>query len=152
MPAPLHAVLTLLPAEQEGLAPPSENPSDGGLSLPEPMKMARWRQEADVRAEAALTELDAAIIAGQDAAGAAHRLLHDFMGWTRKSIQDFDCAILSQVDKAACDNERTVWMGLADLAAQAADVEPGGVDRFIRIWLAVVHEATATGQAWLYAR
>jgi len=152
MPAPLYAVLTLQSDEQEGLAPPSEPGSDGGPSLPDPMAMARWRQEADARAEAALTELDAAILCGQDAAAEAHRLIHDFMCWTRQSIQCFDCAAISRVNKGACESERTVWMGLGDLAAQAADVEPGGVDRFMRIWLAVVHEATATGQAWLYAR
>jgi len=114
--------------------------------------MAKWRQEADVRAEALLTEFDADILCGQDAAASAHRLIHDFMHWTRKSIHRFGSTTQDRVDKGAYDSECTVWAGLADLAAQAADVEPGGVDRFLRIWLAVVHEATATGSAWLYAR
>jgi len=152
MTAPLHAVLTLVPAENEGHAPPSESRSGGGVTLPDPVAMARWRQEADARAEGVLTEFDAAILAGQDVAACAHRLLHDFMRWTRESIRTFDTASATSVDRAACASEHTVWMGLGDLAAQAADVAPNGVDRFLRIWLAVVHEATATGQAWLYAR
>ena len=152
MTATSNAMLTLLPAESEGQCPPSETPSGGGKHLPAPLAVAHWRQEADARAEAALTELDAAILSGQDAASVAHQLIHDFLGWTRESIQRFDGTTMDAVDKAAYMNERIVWMGLADLAAQAADIEPGGVDRFLRIWLAVVHEATATGQAWLYAR
>ena len=43
-------------------------------------------------------------------------------------------------------------MGLADLAAQDAPRDPAGIDRFLRIWLAVVHEATATGEAWMFVR
>jgi hypothetical protein len=152
MTASLNAVLTLLPNETEGHHPPSEPVSDGGQCLPAPLDMAKWRQEADVRAEALLTEFDADILCGRDAAASAHRLIHEFMRWTCKSIQCFNSTTIGRVDKAAHDSERIVWAGLADLAAQAADVEPGGVDRFLRIWLAVVHEATATGQAWLYAR
>ena len=152
MTSPLNAVLTLLPNETEGHAPLSEPSFDGGASLPAPMEMAKWRQGADARAEALLTEFDAAIVSGQDAASVAHELIHAFMLWTRQSIKRFDNMSLDRVDNAACTSERTVWMGLADLAAQAADIEPNGVDRFLRIWLAVVHEATASGEAWLYAR
>lgn len=152
MTPPTNAALKLLPPTNEGQALPSEPRSDGRQALPDPLAMARWRQEADVRAEALLTEFDAAILSGQDAAGSAHRLLNDFMTWTRRSIRVFDRAQYDRVDSGACASELTVWSGLGDLAAQAADVEPGGVDRFLRIWLAVVHEATATGEAWLYAR
>lgn len=152
MTASLNVVPTLLPNEIEGHHPPSKPVSDGGQCLPAPLDMAKWRQEADVRAEALLTEFDADILCGQDAAASAHRLIHEFMHWTRKSVQRFSSTTIGQVNKGACDSERTVWMGLADLAAQAADAEPSGVDRFLRIWLAVVHEATATGQAWLYSR
>jgi hypothetical protein len=116
------------------------------------MEMVRWRKEADARSETLLADFDAAMLNGDDPAVAAHKLLHGFMRWTQKSIRDFDTITCTPVDRNARQSERAVWSGIADLVAQTAGIEPSGVDRFLRIWLAVVHEATATGQAWLYAR
>ena len=107
MTSPLNAVLTLLPNENEGHAPLPEPSFDSGAPLPAPMEMARWRQEADARAEALLTEFDAAIVSGQDAASVAHELIHDFMGWTRQSIQRFDRVTLDRVSKGACTCRRS---------------------------------------------
>jgi len=155
------AKLTLIDADSESHptpdlpGEPSQSPGRSGAptpDLPDPVEMVRWRKEADARSEGLLAEFDSAIARGDDAAVSAHTLLHGFMRWTRKSIRTFDVATCSPVDRNACTSERAVWTGIADLVAQTAGIEPSGVDRFVRIWLAVVHEATATGQAWLYAR
>jgi hypothetical protein len=114
--------------------------------------MARWRVIADAQMEETLSRFDSAIVGGQEPARIAHSLLHEFIIWTRSSVEKFQSGAGSHVDRAAWSREHAVWIGLADLTAQDAPRDPAGVDRFLRIWLGVVHEATATGQAWLYVR
>jgi hypothetical protein len=121
-------------------------------AIPEPMEMVQWRKEVDARAEALLTEFDGALATGGDAAVVAHNLLHGFIRWTRLSVERFSQVRCASVELDARQSEKAVWIGIADLVSQTAEVEPNGVDRFLRIWLAVVHEASATGQAWLYCR
>ncbi len=161
MTLPQIATLSLLTPNSQGHSTPD---SSGGLSqspggsgarmpcVPDPMDMVQWRKEADARSETVLADFDAAIAGGEDPAVSAHRLLHGYIRWTRRSIQQFDEVTCTQLERNARQSERAVWSGIADLVSQTAGVEPAAVDRFLRIWLAVVHEATATGQAWLYAR
>ena len=89
---------------------------------------------------------------GVEPARVAHQLLHEFMYWTRSSLRIFHTRPATNEQRSLWSREQAVWMGLADLAAQDAPRDPGGVDRFLRIWLGVVHEATATGQAWMFVR
>jgi hypothetical protein len=153
------AMLTLLSANAPGplasglaVEPHSSSLALEDRVIPDPMEMVQWRKEADARGETLLTEFDGALATGGDAAVVAHNLLHGFMRWTRLSVERFAQAPCASMDINARQSEKAVWMGIADLVAQTAEVEPNGVDRFLRIWLAVVHEASATGQAWLYCR
>jgi hypothetical protein len=65
---------------------------------------------------------------------------------------DFKLRPITEMQRSEWAKERAVWIGLADLAAQDAANDPGCVDRFLQIWLGVVHEASATGRSWLFAR
>ncbi len=158
MPTTLRTPLKLIPVEVEGQnASSSPNVLDGerdagSQNCPSPMEMAQWRCEADAQMEDLLTRFDAAIVGGVEPARVAHQLLHEFMDWTRFSLRIFQVRPKTNEERLAWSREQAVWMGLADLAAQDAPRDPAGVDRFLRIWLAVVHEATATGEAWMFVR
>ena len=158
MPTSLRTPLMLIPAEAEGHSASSatdtsvENCDAGSQDCPSPVEMARWRAEADAQMEDLLTRFDAAIVGGVEPSRVAHQLLHEFMYWTRSSLRIFNVRPGSDDQRSIWSREQAVWMGLADLAAQDAPRDPGGVDRFLRIWLGVVHEATATGQSWMFVR
>ena len=152
------AVLTLLPQDVEDLtSPPSPTTDpvvDGGLgspTVPTATEMVHWRGEADAQLEDALARFDAAIVGGEEPGRAAHTLCHQFMEWSRASLGRFRQRPVTDEQKRAWSREQAVWMGLADLAALDAPKDPAGVDRFLLIWLGVVHEAAATGQSWLFS-
>ena len=119
---------------------------------PSAVAMAAWRRKADAQLELSLAEFDMAIIAGREPARSAHLLCHGFMDWTRESVGVFQRRPATNAQRAEWSRERAVWVGLADLAAQDASNDPASVDRFLQIWLGVVHEASATGRAWLFVR
>lgn len=152
------AVLKLLPQEIEDLTGPQSSATtpvgDGGLgspTVPTAIDMVQWRAEADAHLEDALARFDAAIIGGDEPGRAAHRLCHQFMEWSRLSLKRFKQRPVTEEQKRAWSREQAVWTGLADLAAIDAPKDPAGVDRFLLIWLGVVHEAAATGQSWLFS-
>ena len=150
-----HALLKLIAEEPEdsrcpsSLQPPAVD--GGGRSTPSASLMARWRAEADAHMEDALARFDAVIIGGEDVSRAAHALTHGFMAWCRTSMGRFGAGPSDDEERRAWSREQAVWMGLADLAAGDASRDPAGVDRFLLVWLGVVHEATATGRAWLFS-
>jgi len=119
---------------------------------PSAVAMAAWRRKADAQLELSLAQFDMAIIAGRDPARSAHSLCHGFMDWTRESVGAFQRRPSTDAQRAEWSRERAVWIGLADLAAQDASNDPASVDRFLQIWLGVVHEASATGRSWLFVR
>jgi len=157
MPTPSQSLLKLIPDQVDGLECSSltddcnVDDEQRSLSQPSAMEMARWRFEADARLEDALARFDAAIIGGEDPGRAAHTLCHGFMEWCRKSMKRFGSGPVTSEHKREWSREQAVWLGLADLAAVDAPMDPAGVDRFLNIWLGVVHEAAATGRAWLFA-
>ncbi len=118
---------------------------------PEAVAMAQWRTLADAQMEDALAHFDATILGGEDVSRAAYALTHGFMAWSRKSMALFGGRRTDEGQQREWSRERAVWMGLADLAAVDAPKDPAGVERFLLIWLGVVHEAAATGRAWLFS-
>ena len=126
--------------------------SVGSTPSPSAASMATWRRKADAHLEQSLAEFDMAIIAGREPARSAHSLCHGFMDWTRESVAAFHRRPVTDAQRAEWSRERAVWIGLADLAAQDASNDPASVDRFLQIWLGVVHEASATGRSWLFVR
>ena len=124
----------------------------GSASSPSAAAMAAWRRKADAQLEQSLAEFDMAIIGGREPARSAHALCHGFMDWTRESVAAFHRRPVTDAQRAEWSRERAVWIGLADLAAQDASNDPASVDRFLQIWLGVVHEASATGRSWLFVR
>ena len=152
-----QSLLKLIPDQADGLECPSSTHDcrvdDGHRSqtLPTPVQMAKWRFQADAHMEDALARFDAAIIGGEEPGKAAHALCHGFMEWCRGSMSQFGSRAKTPDQKREWSREQAVWMGLADLAAVDAPRDPAGVDRFLQIWLGVVHEAAATGRAWLFS-
>ena len=146
-----HATLKLMPAQSEdSQSSPDSKPSVDGHP-PSPVMMASWRVEADAHMEDVLARFDSAIIGGEDPCLAAHSLTHGYMAWCRASMKRFAGRPIGDEQRRNWSREQAVWMGLADLAAVDAPRDPAGVDRFLLVWLGVVHEATATGRAWLFS-
>jgi hypothetical protein len=115
------------------------------------MSMAQWRASADARMEAALASLDQDLVDGLDPHTAARVVLARFMNWSRRSIAPFTTTSGERLVHRLRGEELERWNRLADECAGSAGRDPQVVDRFLRVWLAVVHEATATGFASLYA-
>jgi hypothetical protein len=153
-----NTLLKLVPVDSVNQADtPSSNARsvDGGPwspSVPSPSEMTNWRVEADARLEDALSQFDMHIIGGEDPARAAHRLVHEFMEWSRASLERFKKRPLTKEQRMEWSRECAIWTGLADLSAQDAPRDPSCVDRFLQIWLGVVHEASATGRSWAFTR
>ncbi len=151
------AVLKLLPSDAPNTTGPRRGSTPvplrgrGDLVIPTAKEMAHWRCEADAHMEDALVRFDAAIVAGEEPGRAAHRLCHHFMGWTRISLRRFGRVPMTAEQRRSWSKEHAVWTGLADLAAVDAPRDPACIDRFLVIWLGVVHEAAATGRAWLFS-
>lgn len=149
-----NSMLKLIPgrADLSAAGLPEVVERSGGGSIPQASAMVSWRAKADARLESDLAQFDMQIIAGLDPARAAYDLCHGFMDWSRSSMGDFKLRPVTEMQRAEWAKERAVWIGLADLAAQDAANDPVCVDRFLQIWLGVVHEASATGRSWLFAR
>ncbi len=118
--------------------------------LPEPSAMVRWRREADLRLESALTGFDDDLIRGRSAASAARTCLDEVMGWIRESVGEFrtdagDALIGVQLRR----REASRWDRLADRVVGQAEADPDGVERFLRLYVGMAHEVSARGFAHL---
>ncbi len=120
--------------------------------LPEPSDMVRWRREADLRVEAALTGFDDQLIRGQAAPGAARKCVEEVMAWVRESIgahaTDGGTAL---VGRQLRRREAERWDRLGDRVVDGADADPDGVERFLRLFVGMAHEVSARGYATLVA-
>ena len=123
-----------------------------GSGLPDPMSVAVWRMSAEARLEGALSEYDQGLLDGLEPSVAASGPVERFMTWTRQSVRPYAGARgRTVVGQTLRTGESNHWQKLAQRSIESAATDPAGVDRFLRVWLAVVHEATATGYAALYA-
>ncbi len=115
-----------------------ESPS----SQPDAATMAQWRREADGRLEAALARFDDQLIHGRVASTAAKEAIGELFAWIRWSLGRIPCleSTLPLTIGALPDWNRMS----ADVAARA-DAEPDGIDRFLRLYLAMTHELAARG-------
>jgi hypothetical protein len=129
------------------------NPAQGArfAPVPETSAVARWRERAESQREECLARFDLALVSGKDPNVAAREILAGFLTWTRWSARAF---AKSPDDAFACTlriQEQAAWDLLADTAADRAARDASAVDRFLHVWLTVVHEAIRTGNAPLYA-
>jgi hypothetical protein len=119
--------------------------------VPEAEAVDRWRERAESQREECLARFDLALVSGKDPNLAAREILAGFLTWTRWSARAF---AKSPDDGLACllrAQEQAAWDLLADTAAARAARDTSAVDRFLDVWLTVVHEAIRTGNAPLYA-
>lgn len=120
--------------------------------LPEPSAMVRWRREADLRVEAALTGFDDDLIRGAPPDSAARRCVEEVMAWVRESVGTHaTIAGSALVGSQLRRREATRWDRLADRAVDAAADDPDGVERFLRLFVGMSHEVSARGFASLVA-
>ena len=115
--------------------------------LPDPMRLALWRQSAEARLEVALSDLDQRQLTSDVSLNVIEEIVHSFMIWTRRSVAPFSHR--GQDAAQAPGSELRHWERAAEDALAVGEAEQ--LERFLRIWLAVIHEATASGQASLYA-
>ncbi len=120
--------------------------------LPEPASMVRWRREADLRLEAALTTFDDDLIRGASAIYASRRCIEEVMGWVRESIGAHTTVAGSALTGSQLRrHEARRWDRLADRAVGIAEEDPDGVERFLRLFVGMCHEVSARGFASLVA-
>ena len=115
--------------------------------LPDPMDLARWRQKAEAQLEGALAELDHRLLRGEHIGEAVERVVGTYMLWSRRSVAQFTPDVGTIGGPPSADMRH--WEGVADQVVE--DEQPELVERFLRIWLAVIHEGAASGRATLYA-
>ncbi len=120
--------------------------------LPEPIRMARWRQEADVRLEAALTAFDDQLVRGHSAQRAARVAVEEVMSWVRVSLEDFVTdGGAALVGAHLRRTEARRWDREADRAVANAERDPDELERFLRLFVGMSHEVSARGFASLVA-
>jgi hypothetical protein len=129
------------------------HPAQGArfVQVPEAEAVEHWRERAESQREECIARFDLALVAGKDPNVAAREILAGFLTWTRWSARAF---AKGPDDGLACllrVQEQAAWDLLADTAADRAARDASAVDRFLDVWLTVVHEAIRTGNAPLYA-
>ncbi len=109
---------------------------------PDPATMAQWRREADGRLEAALARFDDQLIHGRDPSTAAKEAIGELFAWIRWSLSRIPCleSTLPLTMGALPD-----WDRMSEDVANRANAEPDGIDRFLRLYLAMTHELAARG-------
>ena len=119
--------------------------------VPEAEAVERWRERAESQREECLARFDLALVSGKDPAVAAREILAGFLTWTRWSARAFAKSSDDGLAGALRVQEQATWDLLADTAAGRSSRDASAVDRFLDVWLTVVHEAIRTGNAPLYA-
>jgi hypothetical protein len=115
-------------------------PANGGM--PDPKVMARWRREADGRVESALARFDDQMVHGRAAHQAAKEAIAEVIAWVGWS--------LARVPRLVTTLPLTLgplpdWERMGSQVSLAAKEDPDGVDRFLRLYLAMTHELAARG-------
>ena len=151
------AVLKLLPNDAEDLTGPESSATEtvadhgpGSPLIPAAAEMMQWRAEADAQLEDALARFDAAIIGGEDPV--VLLTVSATNTWmVAREPPTFSSAPVTEEQKARVVEGAGGLDGTRGFAAVDAPKDPAGVDRFLMIWLGVIHEAAATGQSWLFS-
>ncbi len=120
--------------------------------LPDPQDLVLWHEAAKARVELVLSDFDADLVSGVDPSLAADRCVGRFMSWSRRSAAGLVTVRGTLlIDEGLRSKERAHWNRLARDSICQADGDPNGVERFLRVWLSVVHEAVSTGYASIHA-
>ena len=119
--------------------------------VPEAEAVERWRARAESQREECVSRFDLALVSGKDPAAAAREILAGFLTWTRWSARAFAKGSDDGLASLLRAQEQAAWDLLADTAASRSSRDAAAVDRFLDVWLTVVHEAIRTGNAPLYA-
>jgi len=120
--------------------------------LPDPQDLVLWHEAAKARVELVMSDFDADLVSGVDPSLAADRCVGRFMSWSRRSAAGLVTVRGTLlVDEGLRSKERAHWDRLARDAICQADGDPNGVERFLRVWLSVVHGAVSTGYASIHA-
>ncbi len=115
-------------------------PAHGGM--PDPTVMARWRREADGRVESALARFDDQLVHGRAAHQASKEAIAEVIagiGWSLARIPELVTTLPLTLGPLPD------WERLGGQVSRRAGEDPDGVDRFLRLYLAMTHELAARG-------
>jgi len=119
-------------------------------SLPEASDMAAWRRIADLQLENVLAGFDDRLIKGEVARAAAAWAITEFQTWVQTSLRALPSErSMTVLGARSTHEERQRWSALSRACVDKAGVDPDGVDRFLRLYLAMAHEMSARGFASL---
>jgi hypothetical protein len=122
------------------------------VPVPAAELVSRWLKRAESQRDECLARFDLALVAGKEPTPAAREILAGFLAWTRWSAREFTKGAAPDALAAMLRTQEVrLWDQLADTAAAGASREAATVDRFLQVWLGVLHEAIRTGNAPLYA-
>jgi hypothetical protein len=142
--------LALVDPEPHALVPqlPALDPTR--TALPDPVDLAYWRQEADVRVEGALADFDDALLRGDPADQAAQVALDTIRRWVTGSIGRF--ATPQGAELVRGDMRQQVgaaWQTRERHVVQVAGRQPSALDQHLRIYVGTSYEVAARGYASL---
>ena len=110
--------------------------------------MVGWRQEADARLEAILAGFDHLLLSGETAKSLARRAIGEWMSWVLHSLQALGGhGLMSSVAPAEGGVD---WLTDAEEAAEASELDPHALDRFLRLHLAMTHEMAARAMTMVH--
>jgi hypothetical protein len=119
---------------------------------PEPEAVRNWLGRAEAQRDECIARFDLALISGNASTVVAREILAGFLAWTRWSAREFTrTAARDDLATILRAQEQVLWDLMADSAAASAERDARTVDRFLQVWLTVLHEAIRTGNAPLYA-
>lgn len=146
----LHLVAP--PPASDALLPNLPELDPRAVPLPSGASLIAWRQQAEVRIQLALAELDAALIEGRDAELSARIAVDAVREWVSLSLEHFltleGAEMVRGETRQAC---RAAWAGRELQMIQSAGRDAGVVDRHLRLYVGTAFEAAARGYASLLA-
>ena len=124
----------------------------GSPTLPKAGDMAAWRRIADLQLENVLAGFDDRLVKGTLASAAAAWAVTEFQSWVQASLRAIPTErAMTMLGARRTHEERQYWSALGRDCVANAEVDPDGVDRFLRLYLAMAHELAARGFASLLA-
>ena len=118
--------------------------------VPRAADMAAWRRIADLQLEKVLTGYDDLLVRGVSASNAAEQAILEFQTWVDRSLAALPTErAMTMLGARTVRDERARWRGLGQKSAVESAADPSALDRFLRLYLGMAHEAAARGFASL---
>lgn len=142
--------LALVDPEPHALVPQLPTLDPTRTALPDPVDLAYWRQEADLRVEAALAEFDDALLRGDPSDQAAQTALDTIRRWVTASIGRFSTPQGAELVRGDMRQQvGAAWQSREQQVVRVAGQTPSALDQHLRIYVGTSFEVAARGYASL---